>query len=517
MALTGIDPNDPTPGDRRELILGAGSSGTVGSSRDVIIFATKTSAGSEVVETLGPAVGSSEECISRYGRRSEAYAMYKKYIAVDPGATLYIYPVTAAGSASTCTFTFADGAATDTTTLYVEWAGETIGVTIASGDTAITQAAAFAAAVNAASGGEWMFTASVGGGGSEHIVTCTTASILTGPRSSYVLTRLRATYAKSVTTTCTKSAVTAGTTEDDGTTAFATAAKSNYYYWVLPWHATSAPTTTDNQIGEAIQNVITQNLPSNGKEQMVCVGLVGTQAQATTVATASACNSTRAAFFHAENSDWLPSMLAAHCAAVKRSQEIAHPSANLAGYGPTDNTIFQVPAPYVIGDRPTATEIKADLNNGVSPIAFTPRGSPYIVRQITSRSLNAQGSNDYRAREGHIPSAIDFAWQTFKQRYANTKQPFAANDPAEGKVPTARTTTPSAIKALMRSVIDDLTASKPLGIYDGPILAPDKIDQMKKSIAVTKVTAGFSIAVDLFAVEHNLKSETTIREVGAAY
>ena len=157
------------------------------------------------------------------------------------------------------------------------------------------------------------------------------------------------------------------------------------------------------------------------------------------------------------------------------------------------------------------------LNTGVSPIAFRPNGRPYIVREVTGRSLNADNDVDYRARPGHITSVIDFAWQLIRSRYAAAKQPFVADDPKDGQSPTAATTTPSQVAAIIIGVIDDLSGSKPLGLYTGPLLAPDKVDEMKKSIAVSKIPAGISAAVGLKAVEHNYKGEFTITETGDAY
>jgi hypothetical protein len=73
------------------------------------------------------------------------------------------------------------------------------------------------------------------------------------------------------------------------------------------------------------------------------------------------------------------------------------------------------------------------------------------------------------------------------------------------------------VEAMIYSVIDDLTKSKPFGIYEGPILAPDKVAQMKKSVVATKITGGIYVVADLVAVEHLLKFEGKFSEVGGAY
>ena len=283
MALTGIG-SDPTPAIRREIIFAQGDSLGVGSARIVILIGNKTTAGSETVETLTTQILGDQDMRDRFGARSELYQMWRTYSYIDTNATIYAYPVTEAGAASTFTLTFAGGAATDTTTMDITWGGLSTSFSVASGDTAIVQAAAYAAAVNSADSGSWPFTAAIGGSGSEHIVTVTSSN--TGDRSPLSTARLLATYRKSVGTTATKSALAGGTTPDDFTTAYATIANAGtFYYQVSAKTATSAPTPTDNGVGEHAANITTQALPVNGKDQMAIFGLVGTNAEAITVAT----------------------------------------------------------------------------------------------------------------------------------------------------------------------------------------------------------------------------------------
>lgn len=518
MALTGIG-DDPTPAIRREILFAQGDSLGSGSQRYVILIGNKTTAGSETVETLTTQVLGDQDMRDRFGARSELYQMWRTYSAVDTQATVFAYPVTEAGTASTFTVTFANGAATDTTTMDVTWGGLTTSFAVASGDTAITQAAAFAAAVNSADSGSWPFTAAIGGGGSEHIVTVTSAN--TGTRAPLSTARLLATYRKSVGTTATKSALAGGATDDDFTTAYATIANAGtFYYQVSAKHATSAPTATDNGIGEHAANITTQALPINGKDQVAIFGLVGTQAQQTTVCTA--VNNPLCYFYWAENSPWTPGMIAAHWAAITRVQQALHPSANLTGY--TNNaakgTVCTQPAPAVKTDIATATEIKACLNSGGSPIAFSALGVPSLVRQVTSYSLlSGTATADYRCREGHIPSAMHAFWAALYARRLAKKQPFLSRtDPPAGTKPLPNTDYPSTVKAEVMALIDNFTGPKPLGLYDGPILDPSTAAEMKASIS-TGTTAngggGLTIQDNLAAVMHNNTFEAKIFEVSA--
>jgi len=519
MALTGINPAGRTAGDWREIFFAQGESGGVSASRDVLIYGNKTSAGSETVDTISTPILHDADAVARFGARSEWYLLYRKYVEVDPSAKIYGCAVTeSGGTAATKTVTFANGAASDTTTCTIEFIGESTSFTVTKGDTAITQAANFATAFNAANSSRWPATAAAGNSPNDHIVTITTSE--KGPRSDYFLTGLRCTYAKSVTTTATVSAVSSGTTADDFTTAYAAAALGEYYYQVNPSYTGSAPTSTDNYVGEGLLTVITNGaLPLSGKGQQMFFGLICAQATATTIATDSDANHVRAKFYRSKNSDWTPGMLAAYNAAVQRLEETKHPAASLTGYrnDSARSRKFSIPAPFARSDWPTATEIEADLANGVVPICFDTAGNAYLNRSITSYSERSSGVKDYRASEGHIPSVMDFTWALIKQRWLETKQPFVANDPVQGQKPSPGVSYPSSLRTLVWKVIDDLTGPNPLGQYTGPILAPDKIQQMKDSVVVTKVAGGLTCSANFFAVEHLNKSEWTLNETSPAY
>ena len=177
-------------------------------------------------------------------------------------------------------------------------------------------------------------------------------------RAGLILNQTRIRYQSDTGSAVAKGSVTAGTGADDFTTAYAQAAQwGELYYQVNPKHTTSAATTSDNGVGEGADSILTQALPVNGKGQQMIFGLVGTNAQAVTVATS--VNNARVKFFWAENSPYWPGMLAAQHAAVMRSQEVSHPGANLSGYTATDSTPYKIPPPYDSGDRPTTTEIRA--------------------------------------------------------------------------------------------------------------------------------------------------------------
>ena len=529
MALTGIDPNDPIPATRRELIFGSGIS-SQGPNREVVLYGNRDEivipANPETLDTLGVAIADDSDAVARFGPRSELYQMYKKYTAVDSGATIYGVAVTeSAGAQATCTLTFAT-TATASSTVKVTVAGVEIQAPVAAGDVVADIATAVAAGINAADGASLPVTASPAAG----VVTILASN--KGLRGNFVIGRqaapnefgVRASFTKPCGTTVAKVITFVGSTADNGAAAIASVSKTEIYYQVSPWQQSdmmntvgnaSAITDVDTQNGELMAMIRTQALPINGKEQCVISGFVDDQASATTVG--STLDSVRGFVFHAERNDWTPAMIAAQHAAVVRSQQVSQPAANFAGYQSSDSAVYQMLAPFDIDNRPTTTEVRADLNNGVSPVSFRPDGKAYLVRFITTKCRNSAGDPDYRARPGHITSVVDFAWNLVKQRWNSTKQPFVADNPKQGEAPMARTTTPQQVEGLMLQVINDLINSTPLGQYQGPILAPDKSDEMKKSIVAKKKTAGIEVSVDFYSVEHLYKGEFTIQETGAAY
>lgn len=515
MTLPGIAADDPTPRIARYFIFNAGDAGAPVSDMEVILYGNKTSDGSETADSTvsTTAVDDLADCLTKYGRRCEIQTLYREYTAVDKTATIRVIPVPEDGSATAAsvTFTFANGAATVATEMVIEYAGETEYVSVAVGDTAITQAANLIAKCNAARNGTWPFVGAVGANPNEHIATFTCSNL--GVRHGAHLTSLRVTYRKSTTTTCTKAAVTAGTVEDDFTTAYASAALGTYAIQVNPKTSTSAATATDNGIGEGVDYIKAQWLPAGGKEQFMFFGLVGTQAQQTTVCQSAGANFVAAKFIWSENNPKTAGMMAAQFAAINRLNYMFHPAENLAGYN-ADRGNFTFVAPRSRADWPTASEIRACLNTGATPLAVDALGKPYIVRDITSKCLDGT-SPDYRARSGHIPFVVRFAWLVADADYrSNVKQRGIAENPLPGHKPKPKTTTPGAVEKMLMRVIDKLTDGNPLGQYTGPILdpSPAAIAAMKASIVVTKFAGGFSATCEWKALEHNYFNEFTARE-----
>jgi phage tail sheath gpL-like len=518
--LTGVDPNDPIPGTIREIRFLQGAAVGNGAARDVVLVGNCTSgstsldnAGNPLNTLYGPLIDQTD-AINVFGYRSELLLMYRAYSEIDPNANIYavVVPEGTSAVAAAATITFASGPANAVSTVRVSCIGEDIEVAVLQGDTVTTIAANVAAAINNQL--FWPVSAAAVAG----VVTVTCAN--KGPRGALVVNRLRAAFTSSAGTTVAVAVTVVGAVDDDVTAALAALDTADIYYHVSAKHTVGDGSTTgqgpntvvsstDAGVGQYAAYIASIAQPSIGKEASVFFGLVGTAAQATTVA--SSVNQVRAQFAHAKTSDWTPAMLAAQYAAVVRSKQIAHPGANLTGYGQGDGDTFHVPDPYLKTNRLTATEIRLDLNNGVTPIGHTQRGQAFIVRQITSRCLTGN-SYDYRAREGHTVSCADYFWSVIKQSYETQKLPFVADDPVKGQKPFEQTSTPSQLRAIIVNEMD-----RAILFTGGPFLDPSHIADMKASVSVVRLTDGLSARFAIYAVKHNNKGQFLELESSEAY
>lgn len=496
--LTGVDPNDPIPHNIIEIRFAQGQGTGAGNQRAVLLLGNKTSAGSEGTNELNEQVADADDMVARVGRRSELYQEYRTYVKTDPNAPIYFIAVPEGGgaTAATRTNTFATTASA-TTTFRIGFVGEQTEFSIVSGDIADTIAANYVTAFNNMI--DWPATAAAVGA----VVTITCANL--GPRGDQVLGTLTNKFIKPCSTTATLAAVSSGTTDDDFTTALGLLDKRPMYYQVNPKTTTSTVTATDNGIGEHAAFITAQALPSVGNRCEMIFALRGTNAQGIT--TATSVNNPRVFPIWSENSLMSPPMLAAQWAAIKRSGEIVQPGARLTGYGKGASDLFFLPPPFSSADRPTQAEVRAALNNGFTPVDFLDTGQAFVVRHVTSRSLNGS-NNDYRVRSGHIVSALDFAADFIKDRVSSVAQPFIADTPPEGSAPIPFTTTPSEVAAEIRVAIELLTTQT-----SGPVLDPSVLAEMQASVQVVRLINGWSARMQLEAVKHNDKQETLIDEV----
>ncbi len=497
--LTGLDPNDPTPRVARQFELGAGEASGSGLGRKAVLICNKIpTAGNTTTDGLSEAlnvprlVQDESEVIERAGRKSEALLLFKTFRRRNKSTELHIALVDDAGTAATLDWTIAT-TATAASAVRLRYLGETVLVGIAVGDTVTTIAENVVKAVNEQE--HWPISASNALG----VVTITAAA--TGLRHDFYVDSLELTITKPAATTVSKGALTSGTTDDDQTTAIANLASYDFYYHMNVKETETTVNATDNGIGEHYAMLEAEIAPTGGKAGELFFGLTGTQAQGTT--TAVSLNGKWAHCARAEDSPWSAGMIGVHLCSVIANAQLSNKAANTAGIS------LDIPDPLHSADRNTPTEIKADLNNGISAVQHDSTGKATLVWFVTTYSETG-GNKDYRTRAGHIPSVGFELWDRLGARWNTTKQPNVAADLKRNEIPQVGFSRPADLRALISSAIDD-------GIETSPsILDPGEREYMKSTIATQLLASGIAASFEFRAVRHLLKSNFLLQETSPA-
>src|SRR5688572_20484095 len=229
--LIGIDPASPLAETLREIAFAQDIGGTGVAERAMVIVANATSDGSAYPSPGASSVSISDVIVdaadleARYGKRSEVRWAHWAIRAVNQNIPIRVAPSVEGSGAAAATkdFVFAV-TSTGATTCVVEWGGESIEVSVATGDLPATIAAAVNARINQQV--YWPFTSGV----STATVTLTAANL--GPRGDLVIERVRMFFRNSIATTVTPGSITSGTTADDVTPALTALATESIYYHV---------------------------------------------------------------------------------------------------------------------------------------------------------------------------------------------------------------------------------------------------------------------------------------------
>lgn len=345
-------------------------------AKKVLLIGPKTTSGTATAGTAVYPLPTEAEAIAQFGTGSPIHRMYRRFAALCKTAPIYgICPTESVGTAASVTLTVtgtAGGAGVTDITI----AGEKIGVTIASGDTAIAHAAAIAAAINAQT--HLPVTAAVGGGGSEHIVTVTNR--VKGTNGNWV--RFRVSTTSGITTAVALSAALPvnGATDEVYTTSLATILATKYDFIVPGINPTG---TSDTRYAALSTQVQTQKLPTSGIRQQTIICTGASLANATTFVTAY--NKAENQVIWQENPDWEPMEVAASLAAVRYLKESSAPWQNYDFYGLKGDDNWPVPVQYSEGDHPTKTEQNTAIGVGLTPLAVDDsKTKTYVVMSVTA-------------------------------------------------------------------------------------------------------------------------------------
>lgn len=396
--LTGLSASDPIPGFYIQENFGAGDASAASTVYPTLIIANKLSTGSGAVDTLyGPDTATpctnEADLTALSGSGSEAHRDGRRYWAVNKVTpTYFMFPAESAGAAATGTATFTTTATSNATARF--WCGdEFVDAPINNGDAVATVATAVAAAINAKT--HWPITAAAVAGA----VNVTAKQ--KGLRGNTIRISAQVFPAAGMTVTpVAPTALTGGTTSDSWTSTLAAIAGKRFYYIVCAADDAAL-------LGAVLAQVNSQAEPITGIRQRVFAGSSDTGANAITLATA--LNGARAELAWQQDSDLTPGELAANMAAIYSLYEASpRPRLNYNNFGDDAATAgsWRIKAPRK-GTAPTRTQIMAALMNGVTPIGARTNGSAYLVKRITTRSLNGS-TPDYRIRDAHKVTVCDF-------------------------------------------------------------------------------------------------------------
>jgi phage tail sheath gpL-like len=454
IVVTGLAANDPVPGVYQEINFAQGNSSGFEGERVALIIGNKTTAGSATTNTVlyGPdtvvPMQTEPDVISVFGAGSPVHRMFRRFVKVNQVTKLYAICVPeSAGAQATGTITLTN-TATAGGSLRIYVGDEFVDTAIATGDTPTVIATAAVLNVNAQT--HWPVTASNASG----VITLTHKT--RGPRGNWtrfqaiVMTAAGATIA-TASSAATDAFMTGGTTADSNATALTTIF-SHYFYYII----SEAEDAT--QVGALLSQVNNQAQALTGTRQRVFSGSVDTLASTTTLATGF--NGARAELEWHKAAPWVPGEIAANNAAIYALFENTgtKPRNNYSGFGKDEKTkaFWFVPPSRDATAAPTRLDVKSALNNGITPIGVNTNGSTYLVKRVTTRSLNGS-TVDYRIRDAHKVTIMDFLADAAQSKLANQfSGKDLADDPPKGaRPPGPDTLTPLILRGALLRLVDD--------------------------------------------------------------
>lgn len=441
--LTGLSSGMPIPGTYIEVQFAAGTAAGDLSAKKVLILASSLAAGTIVQDTeiYGPISGV-DEAELKGGSGSPLHRMARAFYAVNKTAQVYLCaPTRSAGTQATFAITIATNA-TGAGVARILFCEESVEYAFLSGDTPTIIAAGLVGVFNSRT---WLPATAANAAG---VVTLTAK--VAGPEGNALLAvaAITAGIATTVTNT-TEAAFTGGATSASYTSALATLAAQDFDMIVPGTHAGAG---ADTALSALVTQVNAQALPVTGIRQKVLAGVA--LAPSTAVTLAQSINKPRLDIVNYRGASVEPWVVAAVAAAVQANTYLVDPSSNLDGYGKGANDIFPLAKPRVVSNAFTTTEQTLMLNGGVTPIAVTATGTPYVVREVTAYSLNG-ATADYRVRDSHRVMVADWFADTLGARLATAPWKKICEDPPNDVQPPAAFATPRRVKGLVEQLVSD--------------------------------------------------------------
>lgn len=455
LALTGLDATNPIPGIFAEARFAQGQTGGDLGPRRALILAPKTAAGAITVDTQIVQIQDEADAITQAGAGSPAHRMARAFFANNKNAEVWLLcPTAATGSAAVDKVTLTN-TATANGVLSVWICGQQIDVAITTGDTATVIGDNLAQAINNQT--HLPLTA----GNSAGVVTLT--GKIAGTDLNSVRFRAKIT-GTGIATTVTPTADTAlgasgagGAAVGAGTISYTSALAT-----LLPrkFDVILAGSQEASPIDALMDQVTVQAEPSTGFRQKVYAGACLSPANAATLASGASLNRERIDLINAEECPVEHYVLCAIVAGRYLTHNAGDPSYNFDGYGTkSGQVLLGLDRPVNDSALPTTAELKSMLNQGVTPIAYTDGGAPYIVRAVTSRCKS--GSNfDYRVRDAHIVTVTDRFTADLVAKVAAAPWTKVTRDPTGNRPePGPEFCTPRRMKALIEQLVSDYASA----------------------------------------------------------
>lgn len=492
--IIGLGPNDP-PGVYLQVQFAQGQPSIGNSKYAAIILANiKESVGTAGVDgyVYGPdtlvGMSSVQDAITLFGAGSPAQRMVAAFFAVNPNTPLYVAPVKAAtgGAASTLVITLG-GPATLSGTIRCNIVGDNpVDTGFLAGDTATQVAANMAININSQT--SLPVTAAAASG-----VLTLTAKVV-GARSNWLRGSARLLSGAGITSDKARQQFFTGGTGNDSYTNvlnFLATTGIRYYYYITEAGCDSVDST---QFLAVKAQIDTLSQPTIGLRQR-CVG-GSSDTLANTESATTSVNDARAECIWLQNSDTVPSELAANTVAVYSLFEtppLSSQGVNFDGFGndPGSAPFWNAVSAPLDGSAPSQASIKSAVLSGVTPLKVQQGGRTSIVKRLTTHFLNG-AVNDYRITDsGKVTICDFFGDDLINLLVLRYPRKLIANDPAQGQPPaSSNVCTPSQVR---NTVIELINTYASANLIDGPAVINSLVVQRE-----TSPTSRIGIRVPLF-------------------
>jgi len=467
ITIVGWTSDDKVPKFARQTTYGSGAKSIGANPKYLLLVGTKTSAGSATADTDIKEVLSEDDADAYFGAGSELAMMCYAAVAV-PGVTVKAIACAEAGGAAAGTFALQITGSWSTAGTITFWlAGRAYSVSVGATDTKAVVAASVTTAFNA------VVRSPVTAADNGVDTTTLTTKSKDARSNDWVLDYDLSQAPAGLGITTTGGSALNGNAKPfangSGASAVVNALSKiiyeryDYQAWA-PYDGTAIPlikAQLDSEAGPLVAHL-----------EHAMFGSARAAATANSLSNTT-LNHERCANAWLMNSQWPPSMIAAHIMALRSVYDSTNPNFNY------DGLRTAIPPQRNVADRSAHSTLKTALNNGVTPLLTTPDGYVVIVRGIVSHCKD--GSNfDYSTldwAEAVVPDVISdrlaAQWDTFKE-----SNPYTGPDPADDEQPAPEGVgTPKLWNAEVTKILKDAEVPD----ARGAILVQDVDDNLPES------------------------------------